>query len=613
MNLLRRLTICVVLLPCAQSALAATILQRTVDIAIQEEAYTVTEYLRLELDNPGDGENWGEYDIWLNEHIELVDCTAKVLDENGKKLASVPRRQHRRIESAGFGLHTTRWVSRIPFPSLHLGQQLEIRTTTRHQPYYKAHTITLTESSPQEKLEIHVRGGGDHLRWRVDGREEWFEVNPVKAGFDLTASGLPGYGTRRLEWGDDPMASVLRISWDQASAWPEVGHWYVELLSELPDADGGIAALAARITADSGSPREQVEALARYVKRTIRYEAVEIGVGGWLPTAPAEVVKRGWGDCKDKSKLLSDLLAAINIPSHLFLLRSGLSGRIDRDHPTPFQFNHCIVGVVASAAGASQEDPVSDGILFIDPTSEWGTVAWLTPYVQDRFGLLVDGAESRLVRTPRIFEQERRELSVDGHVDESGSLEAAVRYRLTGRFAVPWLQDLAARARERTDEDFRGLVSAILPGVVLGNIRWQEIQGPFPALELQADLILSNAFRARSKGHSFRAAALVGFPDSRRILEDRRALTARAGAHFTRWSLQLPENWCPVEAVEEAVDNDVGRFRRQVSRSDEGDLLIEYAAVLQRSRVEAHQYEQLAALAAAEAKATKRSVRLRCP
>jgi hypothetical protein len=613
MRCLRRLAICVVLLPFAQSALAATILQRTVDVSIEEEAYIVTESLRVKLDDPGDGETWSEYDIWLNEHIELVDCTARVLDEKGKRLASVPRRRHRRIESVGFGLYTTQWVSSVPFPPLYPGQQLEIRTTTRHQPYFKTHTIALTEPSPQERLEIHVRGGGDELRWRVDGQEAWFEVSPVKAGFDLKASGLPGYGSRRLEWGDEPMATVLRISWDQATVWPEVGRWYVDLLSELPDTDGGIAGLAARVTAGAGSRREQVEALAQYVKRTIRYEAVEIGVGGWLPTAPAEVVKRGWGDCKDKSKLLSDLLTAVNIPSHLFLLRSGLNGRIDRDHPTPFQFNHCIVGVVASAAGASEDDPVRDGILFIDPTSEWGAVAWLTPYVQDRFGLLVNGAESRLVRTPRIPEQERRELTVEGQVDESGSLEAAVRYRLAGSFAVPWLQDLASRARERTDEDFRSLMGAIVPGVVLGNIRWEKLHGPIPALELKADLLLSDAFRTRSKGHFFRAASLGGFPDSRRIIEDRRALTARAGARLTRWSLQLPKTWCPIEPVDEAVENDVGRFRRQVSRGEEGELLIEYAAVLQQSRIEAHQFEQLAALAAAEAKATKRSVRLRCP
>jgi hypothetical protein len=217
------------------------------------------------------------------------------------------------------------------------------------------------------------------------------------------------------------------------------------------------------------------------------------------------------------------------------------------------------------------------------------------------------------VRTPRIPEQERRELTVEGHVDESGALEAVVRYRLTGSFAVPWLQDLAARARERTEEDFRGLMGAIVPGVVLGNIRWDELHGPLPALELKADLLLSDAFRSRSQGHSFRAASLGGFPDSRRIHEDRRAVIARAGTHLTRWTLQVPEDWCPIESVDEAVENDVGRFRRRVSRGDEGELLVEYEVVLQQSRIETHQFEQLAALATAETKGTKRSVRLRCP
>src|SRR5262249_5331409 len=77
----------------------------------------------------------------------------------------------------------------------------------------------------------------------------------------------------------------------------------------------------------------------------IRYFSVSLGESSHRPTAPSAVLKRRYGDCKDKSLLLIALLRALGIEAHPVLLTIGQPRGLDKALPSPQLFNHAIVQV----------------------------------------------------------------------------------------------------------------------------------------------------------------------------------------------------------------------------------------------------------------------------
>ncbi|WBL25017.1 DUF3857 domain-containing protein [Zunongwangia sp. HGR-M22] len=83
--------------------------------------------------------------------------------------------------------------------------------------------------------------------------------------------------------------------------------------------------------------------LTRFVQDKIRYLGFENGLSSHKPSNPKEIFNRRYGDCKDKSFLLSELLKAYNIDAHPILVNSTFGNTVNKDLPSPNSFDHCIV------------------------------------------------------------------------------------------------------------------------------------------------------------------------------------------------------------------------------------------------------------------------------
>ena len=68
------------------------------------------------------------------------------------------------------------------------------------------------------------------------------------------------------------------------------------------------------------SNEERVVAALEFVQSEIRYFSVSLGENSHRPASPDIVLKRRYGDCKDKSLLLMTLLDELKIPSKVVLL-----------------------------------------------------------------------------------------------------------------------------------------------------------------------------------------------------------------------------------------------------------------------------------------------------
>lgn len=94
-----------------------------------------------------------------------------------------------------------------------------------------------------------------------------------------------------------------------------------------------------------GEQREDALRIIRFVQNEIRYRGQHQGVYTHTPKAPELVLKKGAGDCKDKSNLLRALLAAIGVQCDLALVNTNCGKSLDGLNPSARHFNHMIVRI----------------------------------------------------------------------------------------------------------------------------------------------------------------------------------------------------------------------------------------------------------------------------
>jgi transglutaminase-like putative cysteine protease len=131
----------------------------------------------------------------------------------------------------------------------------------------------------------------------------------------------------------------------EARSWPEIARWATRLYPKAR-LSAELKSLIAQLQT-SGEKKEQlIVAALRFVQDEIRYTGIEIGAGGYKPQPPDVVLKRRFGDCKEKSYLLVTLLQALGIEARPALVNTyRRQATPDLLLPSAAAFDHMIVRV----------------------------------------------------------------------------------------------------------------------------------------------------------------------------------------------------------------------------------------------------------------------------
>ena len=128
------------------------------------------------------------------------------------------------------------------------------------------------------------------------------------------------------------------VEMTEFAGWNEVARWAAPLFVSDPAA---VQSIAARWR---GLPEEERAARAlAFVREEVRYFGMEVGVHAHKPHAPSLVLRRRFGDCKDKALLLVSLLQALGIEARPVLANTRLRRGLDDRLPSPYVFDHAIV------------------------------------------------------------------------------------------------------------------------------------------------------------------------------------------------------------------------------------------------------------------------------
>jgi hypothetical protein len=602
---------------------AATVLERTVAVEVRPDGSMRTaEQLRVRLEAAEDFAAWSPYPVGYDENAHIEQLAARTIRPDGKVIEAGRKDvDTAEVSSAGV-LHSAVKVRSVTFPAGPVGSTLEVESATVEQPYFPGGLVDLSPGRDRTTaLSVEVHGAGPGFRFHVSGPTAGLQIEPIAGGVRVTGHDLPA--DRALDSAPTNPGPTLRFAWGGASDWSGIAAWWAGLLRTVPRGAPEVRAEADRVVRalpPTATKREKLAALARYAQRDVRYVAIEVGVGGYRPHAPAEAIGKKYGDCKDKAVLLVDLLAAAGIEAYPVLIRLDRFGRIDREFPSPFDFNHAIVALPVAGLDLPPGAPVAGGYLFVDATQELGaSLVWLSPHVQDQDALVVrgdQGQESVLVRTPTIPAGESRTLTIDLSVSTAepptGDAKGQAKLDLSGWQAASMIETLADKQPNEIDATLRGIFAELFPGATLGRLTWvPEREGlPHATASIQVTLpgLLGNASR------SFQATSLSATP-SAGVLDDRAThpipVVLSPGIAKTLWRFRLPEAACKLEPQDTATENALGSFR-QTLRFEDGLAILERTAETHTRFVEPADFPAFKELSLAEHRAEKKRVRLGC-
>jgi tetratricopeptide (TPR) repeat protein/transglutaminase-like putative cysteine protease len=405
-----------------ESAVVQTL--RTVVSFRNDGAGTREETARIQVQSQGGLEDWGLLSFGFNSANQEVEIAyVRVMAPDGT-VVTTPLTDVQDVTddiTREAPMYSDHREKHVPVKGLKVGGVLEYKVITRDRTplvpnqfwfdfnFDKEHIVLdqqlrvsvpkdreVKVKSPDFKPTVLDEGKQRIYIWKTDNRE-------------------------RKEWEYNPDVLPPNIQISTFKTWEEVGRWWGTLERVQATVTPEVRAREAELAKDARNEGEKLGAIYNYVAMKYRYVSISFGIGRYEPHAAAEILKNGYGDCKDKHTLLASLLAAAGIPAYAALINSYRN--LDPEVPSPGQFNH-VISIV----------PQGKDWIWADTTSEVAPLGFLTSSLRDKQALAIplDGTPA-LVTTPAAQPfKEFETIELEGKLSDNGTLECNVQRSARG-------------------------------------------------------------------------------------------------------------------------------------------------------------------------------------
>jgi len=373
------------------------------------------------------------------------------------------------------------------------------------------------------------------------GRSHTWEMRDVPAiqnemaGEMFGTAAAPRRIIQRLNIDVFPPAGMAKPPIVSFTNWADVSRYATSLQLAPVTPDKTVEAKTRELLAAAGADAdsglwERIGALARFAQSINYIEiAMNLGKGGGLtPRAAPEVLKTGYGDCKDKSTLLRSMLKVAGVESYAVLVYSGNRSWVTEDWPTLSVFNHMITAIKIDDPSVTSpmivEAPGLGRLLFFDPTDQFTPLGDMPRVNQGALVLVLAGERGALVRLPVTPAADNHmQCTIVAKLDLTGAIAARVSEHSTGQAAAK--ERLAYRAANVKYSDIirNWLGQTVrLPQITATKINDGQQSGTF---DLNFNFVAPGyAHMMRDKLMVFKPA-LVNLRDSALVMPGSRALS----------------------------------------------------------------------------------------
>lgn len=209
--------------------------------------------------------------------------------------------------------------------------------------------------------------------------------------YTLTATDIPAFTNEKYIPSPLAVAPVLAVS-GMAGNWHDLYRYLHSLVDPKINEAPAAADLARQLTADIPDTeiKAKIDTIARWVRRNIRYVAIENGKYAFSPDRPDDVLAKRYGDCKGSACLIRAMLRAVGIDGRMVWIgtRDDVIGDWDA-MPSLGCGNHMIAAAI-----------LPDTVLFLDGTVRNAPDGFVPPSIAGAQALIEDGQDGMLLRVP---------------------------------------------------------------------------------------------------------------------------------------------------------------------------------------------------------------------
>jgi uncharacterized protein DUF3857/transglutaminase superfamily protein len=304
------------------------------------------------------------------------------------------------------------------------------------------------------------------------------------------------------------------------TTWEAIGRWYAGLARERYVVGSAVRSAVTPLLANARTADDTLRAVQRWVAQDVRYVSIALGLGGYQPRTPAEVVATGYGDCKDKATLFVAVVGSLGYRAFPVLLNSG--GRVDRDLPSIGQFDHAIAAVERPA-----------GRLYLDLTADLAPYGELPSNDQGQFALVVhpDGTSEEVVLPEAIPAANLLETRITGTLTADGYVTASYEERGRGSRQYTLRQLFLGPIDSTHRADFaRAIAAKLYPGAEADSL--QIFDGRDLAADARVALRITRGLAARPAGSGRTVILALPFGNMRSMADIATALEAKGPRRF---------------------------------------------------------------------------------
>lgn len=203
--------------------------------------------------------------------------------------------------------------------------------------------------------------------------------------------------------------------------WSEVKN-HSKTLMKVPKYDmRSIKAIVDSIVNSSQNIEMEISSIIEFVQTHIRYSGNENGIYSFVPRTPDFVLKNRFGDCKEKSALLNEMLNLINIEAYPVLINSSIGKEVAKKNPSLNAFNHCISAF-----------KYNNQLNFVDPTISYQRGNFKLRIIPNyEIGMVLDSSKNAFVPIPIDLES-KNFIKEEFVIEKSGDTRLKVTSLYTG-------------------------------------------------------------------------------------------------------------------------------------------------------------------------------------
>ena len=227
--------------------------------------------------------------------------------------------------------------------------------------------------------------------------------------------------------------------------------WYYSLVKDInkEEPNPELVTLTNNLIADKKTDLEKVKAIYYWTQQNIKYIAFEYALGGFIPREANDVFTKKYGDCKDNSSILDEMLRIANLKGHLTWIGTRSIPYSYTEVPTPIVDNHMILSYIDG-----------DKVYFLDATGRYLPIELPSSFIQGKEALISLGEGKYEIKTVPVVEASKNKESDQTFITiENNEIKGKSTIEFTGYKKVNYFNTME---NKKSDDDIKDYFNARL-------------------------------------------------------------------------------------------------------------------------------------------------------